>query len=97
MLRNVILLLPRETLPDPDHPTNGELPIERFDLALQLDQQRVALAIDLLAHSHFHPAFADAVFLDIHALLAIEADANVAFENGWHMVGAARVNREAIG
>src|SRR5687767_4163731 len=71
--------------------------VEGLDLALELEQQRLALAVDGLARRHLHPAFADAVLLDIGALLAVEANAHVVFEHGGHVVGAARVGAQVVG
>jgi hypothetical protein len=48
-----------------------DLLVKRLNLALELDRQRVSLAIDLVAHRHLDPAFADAVFNDIRTLLFI--------------------------
>jgi hypothetical protein len=73
------------------------LSIKRFDLAFQLDQQRMAFAIHRLACGDLDPAFADAVLLDIHKLFAIESNANVMFKHGRDVMGAARVNGEVVG
>src|SRR5665647_395042 len=66
--------------------------IKRFDGALQLDHQRIALAIERLACGNFNPAFADAVLPDIQTLLVIQSNTNLMFEYGSHVMGAARVN-----
>ena len=54
-------------------------------------------AIWVIIASNTDPAFADAVFLHISALLVVEADADVMLENGRNMVGAARICREVVG
>ena len=71
--------------------------IERLDLALQLDQQRVALAVQRLAGGHLDPAFADAVLRDVQTLLVIESNTNVMFEHGSDVKGAALVNGQVVG
>lgn len=63
----------------------------RFDFALQLDRQRIAFAIDLVAHGHLDPAFADAVLLHVVAFLVVEADTHVMFKNGGDVVRAALI------
>src|SRR3990167_3544975 len=68
----------------------SRLLIKRFDLALQLDQQRIALAIQRLACGHLNPALADAVFRDIQTLLVIQSNTNVMFEHGSDVKGTAR-------
>ena len=68
--------------------------VVRLDLALELEQQGLALAVEGLAGGNLDPAFADAVFLDVEALLAVETDADVAFEGGRQVMGAARVGRQ---
>ena len=73
------------------------LSVKGFHLSLQGDQQRFALAIHRLARGHLHPALADAVFLHIVPLLVVQADADVMLENGGDVMGAARIDRQAIG
>src|SRR5665811_900416 len=70
----------------------SRLLIKRFDPALQLDQQRIALAIQRLACGHLNPALADAVFRDIQTLLVMQSNANVMFEHGSDVKGTALVN-----
>jgi len=53
------------------------LTIKRFDLTLQLDEQRVAFAIKRLAGGHLHPAFTDAVLRHVTTFFVIEANADV--------------------
>ena len=57
----------------------------------------MTLSIHFLADRHFHPAFADAVLLDIKTLLAIQSNADITFEYGRNMMGAAWISGEAIG
>jgi hypothetical protein len=71
--------------------------VKRFDLPLELDQQRLAIAVQRFACGHFDPAFADAVFLDVGAVFAVEADADVVLEHGAVVKRAARVNGQVIG
>ena len=66
--------------------------IERFNFALQLDQQRLPLAIPCFARGYFDPAFADAVFIDIETLLTIQPNADVTLEHGGDVMRAARVD-----
>src|SRR5206468_1571904 len=83
-------------VPESSHPARSS-GIESFDLSLDLDQKRLAVTVERLACGHADPAFADAVFLDVVPLLAVEADAHVVFEDGRHVVRAARVDRQAVG
>ena len=71
--------------------------VKRLDLALQRDQEGAAFAVQGFAGGHLHPAFADAVFLHIKALFAVEHDADVVLEHGGDVVRAARVNAQAVG
>ena len=57
---------------------------------------RVALAVQRAAGRHAHPAFADAVLGHVEALLAVEGDADIAFEDFGAVVGAARVDGQAV-
>src|SRR3546814_17021956 len=54
----------------------------RLDRPRQLDRQRLAPPIDLLAQRDAHPAFGHRIFLDVGAFGALEADADAAFEPG---------------
>ena len=65
--------------------------VKRLNLALELDRQWKAFAVNLLADRHLDPAFADAVFFNIHALFVVEKDAYVVLKNGFDMVLAAHV------
>lgn len=73
------------------------LGVKRLDGALDGDQHGVAIAILGLGGGDLHPAFADAVLLDIGALLAVEANADLVLEALRHMVRAARVGRQMVG
>jgi len=73
------------------------LPVKHFHAALQFDQQRMSFAIQRLAGGHLDPAFADAIFLDVVALLAIDANADTALDQRGIVKRAARVDGEAIG
>lgn len=73
------------------------LGVESLDGALDGDQHGVAVAILGLGGGDLHPAFADAVLLDIGALLAVHANADFVLEALRHMVRAARVGRQAVG
>lgn len=73
------------------------LGVESLDGALDGDQHGVAVAILGLGGGDLHPTFADAVLLDIGALLAVHANADLVLEALGHMVRAARVGRQAVG
>jgi hypothetical protein len=73
-----------------------ELAIKRLNLALELDHQRLTLAVPRPACGDFDPAFADAVFLNVRALLVVPADADIVLEHGGHVMRAAWVYGEAI-
>ena len=75
----------------------ARLLVERLDLAPELDEQRVAVAVHGLPGRHLHPALADAVLLHVLALVAVQADADVVLEHGRHVVGAARVDGQVVG
>ena len=71
--------------------------VKRFDLAFDLDQQGLAFAVQRFASGHTHPAFADAVFLDIVAVFAVEADADVVLEHGADVERAAWIDGQVVG
>src|SRR5437868_13637504 len=73
------------------------VPKIRLDRTLQLDRQRLALAVKRLAGSHPDPAFADAVFLDIGLLCTGEANADAAFQQGGVIIRAIWIAGEAVG
>src|SRR5690606_11511268 len=68
-----------------------------LDLALEFHRHRVAAAVEGLADDHADPALADAVLLDVGALLAVEADADAPLQQGGVVVRAARVEGQAVG
>src|SRR6185312_4553334 len=72
------------------------IPKIRLDRAVHLDRQRIAETVLGIACGHAHPALADAIFLDIGLLDALEADAHVAREHLLVVVGAARIDREPV-
>jgi len=55
------------------------------------------VAVERLARGHLDPAFADAVLLDVVALLAVEADADRMLEDRGDVVRTSRIDRESIG
>src|SRR3546814_19408162 len=69
----------------------------RLDRPRQLDRQRLAPPIDLLAQRDAHPAFGHRIFLDVGAFGALEADADAAFEHGLVEMRAFRTDRETVG
>ena len=69
----------------------------RFHGAFELLGHGVAVAVGGLAEGYADPAFADAVFLDIGFLGAVEADADAAFEQGLVEIRAGRVGAETVG
>ena len=69
----------------------------RLDRAVELDRQRITLAVGLLAELDADPAFGDAVFLDVTALVALEADADATLEQLGVEMRALRVDREPVG
>ena len=75
----------------------ADLAIKRFDLALQLDQERIALAVQRLAGGYLDPALADAIFRDVQTLLVVQSDTHIVFEYGGNVIGTARVDRQMVG
>ena len=65
--------------------------VKSLNLALELDGQGVPLAVDLVAHGHLDPAFADAVLLHVAALFVVKADADVMLKNGLNEMGTTLV------
>ena len=65
--------------------------VKRLNRPLELDRQRKAFAVNLLANGHLDPAFADAVFLNVKAFFVVKADADVVLKNGFDVVLAAHV------
>src|SRR3954470_17418088 len=72
----------------------AEIPL---DPPADLDHQRIAVAILGVAGGHAHPALADAIFLNIGLLDALEADADIARQHIGVVIGTARIGRQAIG
>src|SRR5689334_22687173 len=69
----------------------------RLDRTVDLDGQRIAVAVLGIAGGDADPAFADAVFLDIGLLDALEADADIARQDLGVVIGALRIDRQAVG
>ena len=68
-----------------------------LDQALQLDGDGIALAVDGLADGQAHPALADAIFLDIGLLDALEAYADAARQDRVVIIGALWIDAQAVG
>ena len=69
----------------------SSLLVKRLDLTLELDRQRVTFSVPLVAYWHLDPAFTDAVFLHIIALLVIKADADLVLKDFLEKMRAAFV------
>src|SRR5579872_1789469 len=63
---------------------------------MHFDGQRVAVAILGVAGGDPNPALADAIFLDIGFLDALEANADVARQDRLIVIGALRIDGEAV-
>ena len=72
------------------------VPEIRLDGPVHLDGQRIAVAVLGIAGGDAHPALADAIFLDIGLLDALEADADVAREHRLVVIRAARIDAEPV-
>src|SRR6185312_10371705 len=72
------------------------IPEIRLDGTVHLDGQRIAVAILGVARGDTDPALADAVFLDIGLVDALEANADVARQNVRIVIGARRIDRQAV-
>src|SRR4030088_646880 len=68
----------------------------RFDRAVNLDRQRVAVTILGGACGHAHPALADAILFDVGLLDALEANADIARQYIGVVVRALRIGRQTI-
>src|SRR5687767_10991078 len=68
-----------------------------FDLAAELDGQRIALAVDRLADGDADPAFADAILLDVGLFLAVELYADAARQQRLVIIRALGIGRKAVG
>src|SRR6202035_4293463 len=64
---------------------------------MDLQSQRIAVAILGVAGGDAHPALADAIFLDIGFLDALEANADIARQHGLVVVRAFRISRQTVG
>jgi hypothetical protein len=73
------------------------LEIIRLHRAGQPDRQQIAFAVARLAYGSADPIFADAIFLDVVALAPLEADADAARERRFVVMGAGRIDAEAVG
>src|SRR6187455_3736739 len=69
----------------------------RLDRAMHLDRQRIAVAVLGVAGGDTDPALADAIFLDIGLLDALEANADVAREDLGIVIRAVRIDRKTVG
>src|SRR5260370_36924028 len=69
----------------------------RLDRAVNLDGQRIAVAVLGIPGGDAHPALADAIFLDIGLLDALEANADVARQHLLIVIGALRIGRQTVG
>src|SRR3954447_22336110 len=69
----------------------------RLHLPVQLDRQRPAVAVHGLSGLHPDPAFRDAIFLDVAALAALEADADAAAEQLRLEIRAAGIHGQSVG
>src|SRR5579871_874306 len=67
-----------------------------LDRAVHLDRQGIAVAVLGVPCGDADPAFAHAIFLDIGLLDTLEADADIAGQNLLIVIGAARIDREAV-
>src|SRR5260221_13071420 len=64
---------------------------------MNLDGQRIAVAVLGIPCGDADPALADAIFLDIGLFDALEANADVARQDLFIVVRAARIDRETVG
>ena len=70
--------------------------IESLNLTLQLDQQRTTKAILSRWRRNLHPTFADVIFLNVRALFALEANADVMLEALFNEMRAAWVDGQVV-
>lgn len=68
----------------------------RYHFAFELDRHRSAATVQRTSGRDTNPAFTDTVLLDIGAFVAIEAHPNRLRQQGFVVVGAARVYAEAV-
>ena len=67
-----------------------------LDFALKLDRQRLPLAISRFADGYPHPAFADAVFLNVMSFFVVKANADIMRKNFGMMMRAARIGGKMV-
>ena len=77
---NVETIQPRRRFPPRLRARLAVIAPPGLDLAAQLHRHRHAVAVDRLAGGDADPAFGGAIFLDIVALAALEADADAALQ-----------------
>ena len=75
----------------------GRRQVIGLDRAGEADRQQVALAVARLADRSADPALADAIFLDVVALAALEAHADAALERGLVVERARGIDAESVG
>src|SRR5712675_1686192 len=68
----------------------------RLHGTMDLDGQRIAVAILGVARGHANPPLADAIFLDIGLLDALEANADIARQYRFVVVGTFRIARQPV-
>lgn len=70
--------------------------IKGFNRAFDGQQQRLTTAVERLGRGHFHPPFADAIFIDIKTFFAVDANTDVVLENIGVVKLTARIGAQAI-
>lgn len=73
------------------------LAVKSFDFTFELDEQRLAFAIECFVGWYFDPALRNAILFHIKAVFVVEANANIVFEHCSHVVRTAWVDRQMIG
>ena len=66
-------------------------------VALQLERHRLSLAVDRGPHRQAHPALADAIFVDVGFLHALESHTDPPDERFGVVVRAVRVDGQPVG
>src|SRR5665213_1919921 len=69
----------------------------RLDRAVDLDGERIAVAVPGVAGGDAHPALADAILLDIGLLDTLEANADIARQQFGIVIGTFRIARQPVG
>lgn len=69
----------------------------RHDLALELDRHRIAVTVARAASCYTDPSLADAIFLDVCSLLAVEPNTDSALQQSGVVERAFRIRSKAIG